>query len=157
MRTSKSSVEERLDLLKNASLCLGLNFDEIGEIASHMILCEADSGDVVCKQNDPGDFLYVVCHGAIDVIREEKGESKVIAGIRPGNLLGEIAFIDGSSRSATAVAKTNVTLLQMSQQDFLELMRLNPLLWGSLNLRISRELCKRLRQTSKVLAQYLDY
>jgi CRP-like cAMP-binding protein len=122
-----------------------------------MVLCEADAGDVVCKQDDPGDLIFVVCHGSIDVIRKDGDTSKVIAGIRPGNLLGEIAFIDGSKRSATAVAKTTVTLLQMSQRDFLELMRLNPLLWGSLNLRIAREICKRLRQTSKILAQYLDY
>ena len=157
MRTIKTSVTEKLELMKNAPLSSGLNLDEIGEIASHMSLCEADSGDVICRQGDPGDFLYVVCHGSIDVIREELAEKKVIASIRPGNLLGEIAFVDGSSRSANAVAKTPVTLLQMSQRDYLELMRLNPLLWGSLNLRIAREVCKRLRQTSKVLAQYLDY
>jgi CRP-like cAMP-binding protein len=157
MKECKATVLERLELLKNAPLCSGLNLDEIGEIASHMILFEADSGDVVCRQGDPGDFLYVVCHGAIDVLREKDGASKVIADIRPGNLLGEIAFIDGSNRSATAVAKTTVTLLQMSQRDFLDLMRLNPLLWGSLNLRIAREVCKRLRQTSKIMDQYLDY
>ncbi|MDD5285648.1 MAG: cyclic nucleotide-binding domain-containing protein [Desulfuromonadaceae bacterium] len=157
MRTNHATVAEKLELLKNAPVCSGLNLDEIGEIASHMILCEADSDEVICEQGDTGDFLYVVCHGAIDVMREEDGTKKIIAGILPGNLLGEIAFIDGTKRSASAVAKTNVTLLQMSQHDYLDLMRLNPLLWGSLNLRIAREVCKRLRKTSKILAQYLDY
>lgn len=157
MRTIDATVAEKLEFLKNAALCSGLNLEEIEEIGSHMALCEADAGDVICKQDDSGNSLFVVCHGSVDVIRENGDASKIIASIRPNNLLGEIAFIDGSKRSATAVAKTKVTLLQMSQKEYLELMRLNPLLWGSLNLRIARELCKRLRQTSKVMAQYLDY
>ncbi len=61
-------------------------------------------GDIVFKEGDAGDAAYIVETGAIGIFKTVDGADLQLATIRPGELFGEMAIIDGSKRMAHAVA-----------------------------------------------------
>ena len=61
-----------------------------------------EQGDALMKQGDPGDELYLLLDGVVDV--EVDGD--VVAEIGPGALLGERALLEGGTRTATVWATT---------------------------------------------------
>jgi len=63
-------------------------------------------GEVVFHVEDPGDALFVVTSGEIKIVlpSEEGAEPAILTTIVPGGFFGELALLDGSPRSATAVA-----------------------------------------------------
>lgn len=78
----------------------------------------------VFAEGQPGDALYAVLEGEVDVIkRDAGGEEQVLARITEDGVLGEMSLLNGTgSRSATAVAATDVRALRLSSAKFSELL-----------------------------------
>src|SRR5438046_10325795 len=64
--------------------------------------------------------------------RHAAQRDRVLATIRPGNLLGEMAFLDGQTRSATAIASKDTALLVVTRSAYDEVVRVHPSLVGNL-------------------------
>jgi glutaminase len=79
---------------------------------------------------------------------KESSRRKRLVTFSPGVIIGEIAFLDGSPRSADVSADEDAEMLSMSIESFDELRRENPLLAMKLMESIARELGQRLRITS---------
>ncbi len=76
-------------------------------------------GDTVFRQGDPGERVYVVDEGAVEVVRERAdGTEEVLATIGPGNYFGELAPLFGIRRSATARATAPTRLTSMTVTEF---------------------------------------
>jgi putative ABC transport system ATP-binding protein len=76
-------------------------------------------GDVVFRQGERGDFVYVVDHGDIEIVRARAdGTEELLAVVGANRWFGELAPLFGLQRSATARARTRVELTAMSVQDF---------------------------------------
>lgn len=98
-----------------------------------------------------------MCRGRVSIQRDDLHQKqKEIATIGPGQTVGEMAFLDGELRSASVVVQTPVLLLILNQKQFDLMAEDTPRLWGKLLLGLSITLTKRLRQTSGVLAEYLQ-
>jgi CRP/FNR family transcriptional regulator, cyclic AMP receptor protein len=80
------------------------------------------AGDTVFKEGEPGDQMYVVIEGEVDIIVHDK----VVETVGIENFLGEMALIDEQPRSATAVAKTDCTLAPINQNRFKFLVQQTP-------------------------------
>ena len=65
--------------------------------------CEFAPGDAIAVQDEPATECFVIASGSAAVTRGRTGTSHV-AVLKPGDLFGEIALIDGSRRSATVTA-----------------------------------------------------
>jgi putative ABC transport system ATP-binding protein len=66
---------------------------------------ELAAGAVLFRQGDPGDLVYEVDSGHIDIVQEKSdGGETLLAVIEPGNYFGELAPMFGLRRSATARA-----------------------------------------------------
>jgi len=72
------------------------------------------AGDTVFKEGEPGDEMYVVLEGEVDIIVRDK----VVETVGVDNFLGEMALLDERPRSATAVAKTDCKLAPINQNRF---------------------------------------
>ena len=97
-------VLERLLVLREASLFTALSSEElypVGEIATAIAHAK---GDVVVREGDPGDALYVVERGVFSVVREGKAV-RAIEG--RGAVFGEMALLDGAPRAASVVADSD--------------------------------------------------
>jgi rhodanese-related sulfurtransferase len=104
-------------------------------------------GDVVIRENDAGDYYYLIESGRCLVERTIGGVSMTLAELKSGDTFGEEALVSEARRNATVTMKTDGTLLRLSQQDFDVLLR-EPLLQ-----RVTMEQAKQ-----KVLAgaQWID-
>ena len=75
--------------------------------------------EVIFHQGDPGDSLHVVAIGAVKIVLPSpEGEEAIIATLRPGDFFGELALLDGASRSATATAVEPVETLTLARAPF---------------------------------------
>lgn len=81
-------------------------------------------GDAVVKQNDPGDYFYIIKSGRCMVTRRMPGQDKDIklAELNAGQSFGEEALISDAVRNATVVMLTKGTLSRLSKEQFLELL-----------------------------------
>ena len=62
-------------------------------------------GQMIFAEGANGDWLYVVESGEVEISKELDGRRIVIETLKPGDIFGEIAYIDKTPRSATATAK----------------------------------------------------
>ena len=74
-----------------------------------------EGGETVFSQGDQADYMYVLVDGAVDIVVND-----VLVGTAgPGEAFGEMALIDQTRRSATAVAKTDSRIVPIDRRRFL--------------------------------------
>ena len=152
-----TSVPRKAEMLEKTQLGKGLTWSEMQSLSGFMEVYSVSAGSVICLQGEPGDFLSIVCRGRVDIVKENLGhKSKIIASVGPGSSLGEMSLIDGVPRSAQAVAHTSVELLVLTKDGYEQLSDEYPRVWGKLLVNIACILSRRLRQTSGILAEYLE-
>jgi flavin-dependent dehydrogenase len=98
-------------------------------------------GEVIVRQGEPGDCMYIIQDGRVEVSMEENGVEVQIAVLGPGELFGEMAICDGEVRSATVRAVGHVRALTVDGATFLRRVHQDP----SLAMRVVRRLCRRVR------------
>ena len=98
------------------------------------------AGQTIFSEGTPGDFLYGVIEGEVEI---RKG-GKVVDTIGPGGIFGEMALIDHTARSATAVAKSDCKAAQINEKRFYFLVQQTP----NFALHLLRVLTDRLRHQS---------
>ncbi len=114
-------------------------------------------GSVLFRKGDAPQSLLAVIEGVVKVSAPSADGREIVFNlIRPGEILGEIALLDGQPRTADASAMTDCELLVIDRRDFLPFVQERP----SVALRIIELLCSRLRQTSEqvedVAFRYID-
>jgi len=98
------------------------------------------AGSVLFEEGQPGDYMYVVQTGEVEIRRQVGETERVLAILPPGEFFGEMAILNGRPRSATAVCKTKARLLVIEGKTFEAMMRARP----EIALRIIKALATRL-------------
>ena len=92
------------------------------------------AGATIFKEGDVGDRAYLLQDGTVEIISDSAG-GKVLGVISAGSLFGEMALVDGKPRMASAVAKTQCTVILIGQQAFNEkLEKADPFIRGLLKI-----------------------
>ena len=99
---------------------------------------EFTPGQVVFNEGDAGDKMYAVITGTVDIV---KG-GKVIDSAGADSIIGEMALIDQSPRSATAIARTACKLVPVDQKRFTFLVQQTPFF----SIQVMRVMADRLRR-----------
>ena len=81
------------------------------------------AGAKIFRQGDPGDYMYVVIEGEVDVL----AGGSYIRTLHPGDIFGEMSLIDAAPRSADTVAKTDCVLAPVDERRFLFLVHETPM------------------------------
>src|SRR6266536_3087497 len=133
------------ELMRGLPIFKGFADDDLARLASQVHNRQLAAGEVLFRQGEAGHACYVVLDGELEVIGHP-GQSEVRLEIcRPGRMIGEMALIDPSPRSATVRAVTTSRLAVFDEQAFLALMHGNP----GLTLDLLRNSTARLRTTSQ--------
>ena len=88
---------------------------------------EFDVGDVIFEEGSTGRELYVVLDGEVEIAKVDGATKTVIVTLGKGEFFGEMAVIDGSSRSATAIAASAKTrVMRINHARFVYLVSQQP-------------------------------
>ena len=112
-------------------------------------------GEVIFHEDDAGDRLHIIVEGNVKLsVSSEDGREKTVALFKPGECLGEMDLLDGSTRSATATAMDAVETLGLMRDDFMDVVAKNPQVAADIN----RLLTRQLRNVNQMLADaaFLD-
>jgi len=86
-----------------------------------------NSGDTLFQTGDPGESLFIVRSGSIELyIKDTVGQKIVLTIAQAGDLFGELSLLDSGPRTATAVALSNTELLVLDRDDLLLLFQKRP-------------------------------
>lgn len=115
------------DLLAEVSLFALLDDQERALLAERVEQVTFTEGQVVFNVGDPGDSMYVVTSGEVQLsVKTKTGEEMFLESPGPGEFFGEISLLDEGPRTATARAKTAVVAIEIDRGDLDELFRLKP-------------------------------
>ena len=130
---------EKVMILKGSELFRNFPGPDLAGIAALADVVHLEPGEVVFELGDEGDAFYMVVRGGIRITR---GEIELaVLGSREG--FGEMAILDRGTRSASATAAEETTLLRIDQNSFDRLVEQNPAVARG----IYRVLTQRLRST----------
>jgi CRP/FNR family cyclic AMP-dependent transcriptional regulator len=105
--------------------------------------------EVVCRQGERGDCMYVIQAGRAEVLREEDGAEVVVGELTTGDVFGEMAIFEREPRSATVRVKGQARLLTLDKRAFLRRVHEDP----SLAFRILQRMSSRIRTLNQELSR----
>jgi uncharacterized membrane protein len=125
-----------------------LDDQERETLASHIDVVELEKGKTIFNFGDPGDSMYVIRSGAVEVfVKNKTGERMTLERNGAGDFFGEISLLDAGPRTASAIVTESGEALVIDRDDLDELFRLKPA--AALDLLAATG--RRLRATSLLL------
>ncbi len=114
-------------LLQNTPLFAAMAIDAMARLAEKATRRSYARGEVIFREDDPGDALFVVVSGLVKVYRSSvDGDEMVLVTLGPTAVFGELPMIDGGVRSASAAAVELTTVLTLKRTALLEALRSSP-------------------------------
>ena len=149
--TPQPTVEHE-DLLAKVPFFDGLSREALSLIAQVTAEETHGTGTRIFQYGDPGDKLFVIVEGKVRISREVSGlGEEALAVLGAGEVFGEMALLDESSRSADARAHERCRLLVIPKDDFDDLLFLHKDLAFEVLWSCVRTLSARLRETNDKL------
>jgi CRP-like cAMP-binding protein len=123
-----------------------LSSSEIDTLLRYSRVEHYPAGEEIFAKGSPGNSLMIVLRGRVRISSISlTGKEIVLNIIDAGEIVGEIALLDGGERSGDAVAMTDCELLVLNRRDFMPFIENR----ADICLMLIKILCQRLRQTSE--------
>lgn len=124
-------------------------FDQLCRYAKYTTL---KRGATIASKGDPGTSLFAIISGTVKIsVSSPDGRNAILNLIGPGEIFGEVAVLDGQSRTADVIANSNCELFIIDRRDFIPFVRSHP----ALAMKLIELLCERLRWTSDQVEQVI--
>jgi CRP/FNR family transcriptional regulator, cyclic AMP receptor protein len=146
------SASDKVAALRSHPLFGGLSLEHIERLGTYATSRTYNRGATIFTKGDPGTSLFAVCAGTVRIgVPSRDGRDAVFNLVRPGEIFGEIALLDGRPRTADATALTHCELMVIDRRDFITLVASQP----EIALKLIEVLCGRLRHTSEQVEDVL--
>jgi CRP/FNR family cyclic AMP-dependent transcriptional regulator len=141
--------DPRVRVLSDMPLFASFTESELVRLAQTSRSRSYREGEIIFMRDDPGNGLFVIQSGTVKVsIEAPDGQETLLAILRAGEYLGEIAVLDGRARSASAVAMERTETVFVARDEFLRFLDEHP----DAMRKVVVILCQRLRDASDHLA-----
>ncbi|WP_319408591.1 cyclic nucleotide-binding domain-containing protein [uncultured Desulfosarcina sp.] len=108
-------------------------------------------GEVVFRQGDPGDVMYIIQSGAVEVSQDKNGSENVIAILEKGDFFGKMALLETGGRSATITAISRTRLIPLTKALLVDRLKRDP----DVSLHLLRKLIQRIQRAHRRYRQEL--
>lgn len=98
------------------------------------------AGDVIISEFEPGETFYLITQGEVQITKCIKDHNKSLDILSSGAFFGEMAILDNSQRSASCIARTDVSCLEFNKENFKTLVLGNP----QIVMNLLKLFCKRI-------------
>jgi CRP-like cAMP-binding protein len=107
--------------LRSIPLLSRLSEEELASLKGKLKPVEARKNSIVMRSGSPGAEMLLIVSGGLRVFESnDKGREITIARLSAGDFVGEISLLTGSPRSASVIATSRTSLLQLSREDFIK-------------------------------------
>ena len=135
-------------LLDTATLFVGLSPESLDRVTSHAVTLTHPANRAILLENDWGGSVYFILDGWVKIRTYNMDGKEVTLNILgKGEIVGEMAALEESPRSTDAITLTTATISSIPAQDFVNLLKSEPLA----GIRLSQLMAKRLRQLNRRL------
>lgn len=154
-----TDVSLKLEILKGMQMFRYLSYKELVQVAAIAEMLELEQGQRIFEAGQPGDAMYVVVAGGVRLVPPASdgtpGDGPIVAELGRGQHFGEMALVDRSTRSLTAIANEGTRCVVIHRKDFYDLIKREPasavkILWSFVQV-----LGQRLRKTNADLTDAL--
>lgn len=138
---------ENIDFLKSVPIFSDLQDDALEKLSKSGAVKSFNKDSIILSEEEAGSALFVIVSGKVKVSRSSKDEldkEVILAILNPSDFFGEMALLDGLTRSATVTAMENSKVFIIQRNDFLDLLTGHP----EVSIALLQELTQRLRNNS---------
>ena len=137
-------------LLAKIPMFEGLSAEDLSELARSFVERKFAAGAIIMNQGDAGTAMYIVADGDVNIYLPGEASRRIsLKDIARGEYFGEIALFDDKPRSASALATTDATLLELDRNTLSKYLAQRP----HAAMLLLRTLATRLRETNEMLSQ----
>ncbi|OIP21687.1 hypothetical protein AUK22_11320 [bacterium CG2_30_54_10] len=145
-----SSEVDKIQFLSKVSLFSSLSDKALLDLSAITIEQMIPGKTTVFKEGDPGDALYIIKNGKINVLkRTSSGQESVLATLGKDAIIGDMAVIDDMPRSASVATVQDTVFLVITKEDFKNLLGTVP----EIGFQILKLMTERLRKTNAALKE----
>jgi CRP-like cAMP-binding protein len=114
------------------------------------------NGDVLCYEGDPGSSCFVLASGKVEVSKQIDGNDQVLAVLRGGQIVGQMALVDRAPRSATVSAASKTVALELTREVFERILMAHSHLALRFQFQIAVSGIRQLRMATTKLASLIN-
>ena len=156
-------IKSLVNYFEDTRWSMDFQFNEVQELSHCMTLYQANKNSYLMLEGEVEEaYLCFILKGSVKIQMKNPNEEgiksvtptlseRTLNIVGPGNIIGEISFLDNSPRSASVIATEPVLFLVFDEDNFDWLIRKNPVLSVKVMRKISTTVCHRLRQSNNQL------
>jgi CRP/FNR family cyclic AMP-dependent transcriptional regulator len=142
----------KLDVLRRHPIFSDLEPAAFDQLCRYAKLTTLKRGATIFSKGDAGNSLFAVISGTVKISSSSaEGRSAILNLIGSGEVFGEVALLDGLSRTTDAIANSDCELFVIDRREFIPFVRSQP----ALAMKFIELLCARLRWTSEQVEQVI--
>jgi signal transduction histidine kinase len=134
-------------LLRRAPLFAELSEEDLDGVTSSAESVELAAGDMLATQGEPGDALFVIVSGELQIVKRSGTTDVPIAVVGPGEIVGEMSIFEAQPRNASVRAIGPARVIRIGRDEILAILHTRP----SATLSMLRTMMGRLRETESLL------
>ena len=123
---AEPTTDRVLSAIRSLPVFRGVSPDDQRKLAAIASIRDYARGDVVWKEGEPADFLTLIVHGRIKIVRHAEAGDVILEIFAAGEPVGAIAVYNYMPYPASAVCLEPVSLLRLPRRDYFELLDRNP-------------------------------
>jgi len=136
--------------LRSLTIFKDLDKEELETVQKHIFEQSVKKDNVLFVEGMPGELLYIIISGGVEIIKETKDNEKIIlAAMGPNEIIGEMSLIDSEPRSATGKTSEDSVLLVIKKQSLNEILQSDPRLAAKVLMGLLKVVSRRLRVMDK--------
>ena len=141
----------RIQMLQEMPIFGAIQESTIEQLLQHAVVRDLTRGDTVFQEGELDTSVYIIEQGRVSVHRRWEGKDYKLRELSQGDCFGEMALMDYKPRSASVVADTDCSLIQISAAQLGELYTQLPEQYTLIMMNLGREVCRRLKEADKRL------
>ena len=149
-----SASAETLAFLRDVRVFEGFSDPDLAAVADRLRERELRKRQVLFREGDRGEEMFIVRHGTMLISKAVTGKvEQVLVRVEPSDFFGEMSLFDGSPRSATAQAETDVELLVLGRDSLQAMTETTPRAAATFFYAMVQVFMERLRRSTQQVAE----
>lgn len=149
------STEEMLPFLNKITVFNGLSRPQLEKVCKLLKTVKYEAGEYIYKRGDALNNIYIIQHGEVKMIFEDKGLYLELISFKEGDCFGETSIIGILTHSSNALIVRPAELIVLEPNKLLNIYETDKEIFSLLILNIARETSRRLHQSNEVLIQHM--